>query len=68
MIGQLSTIAVSAMLVLGLQGCGDKLMPIKMLPVQRHKQLPGLYSTRIRAHPMHLPLRVTPDEETLGPL
>src|SRR5713101_1068919 len=43
-------------------------MPIKMLPVQRHKQCSGWHSTRIRAHPVHLPLRVTPEEGTLGPL
>ena len=34
MIGQLSTIAVSAMLVLGLQGCGDKSQDASQPPVR----------------------------------
>src|SRR5215470_3402904 len=51
-----------------LQGRGGKLMPIKMLPAQGDKERSGWHGARVRTHPLHLPLRLTPDEYPLGAL
>src|SRR5438270_6805872 len=53
MIGQLSTIAVSAMLVLGLQGCGDKSQDASQPPVRglRAYKVAEKAESRVRRFP-----------------
>jgi RND family efflux transporter MFP subunit len=53
MIGQLSTIAVSAMLVLGLQGCGDKSQDASQQPVRglRAYKVAEQAESRVRRFP-----------------